>query len=108
VQGTFAPLHPLTANISLFEGREHCHGLSDPGRAIAIEVQNVQSDCAREIFVRPTFVNLTYEFGKRHIPQRRNFLRAFPKFILQTDARLVVTDNDGTLYNGRLHNWVLS
>ena len=76
---------------------DHC---SQP-HAIMIEYK--QPDARRQVAVPAMNVEIGNHARQGHLLASRDFLKAAPEFIFETDAGLVPGDNDGAFDDRRLH-----
>src|SRR4051812_14467890 len=75
------------------------------GRGAALEVvEHEQPDRRGQVTLLAIVVDLSDQFGKRHVTETRNLLHAVPECFFETDAGFVTCDHDGTFYDGRLHH----
>lgn len=58
-----------------------------------------QADFRGQIAMQPVPINLGDQFRERALSSARYFLQLFPKGFFETNARLMPTNNNGTLFD---------
>src|SRR4051812_13355323 len=72
-------------------------------RPVAIEIEHEQANGRRQVAVLTAGVDGGDELGQGHVSLARDFLQARPESILETDAGLVTSDDDGAFDHPRFH-----
>src|SRR5262249_18429632 len=73
------------------------------GKLVAIEVENEQTDCRRQIAVLALGIDRGDEIRQGLVSSPGNLLQPLPEGILETHAGLVASDDDRTLDDLRFH-----
>src|SRR3954453_1351986 len=72
-------------------------------RPVAIEIEHEQANGRRQVAVLSVGVDRGDELRQGHVPLARNLLQTGPESILETDAGLMTSDDNGAFDHPRFH-----